>query len=126
LEPTGPRDVTLLATGSEVSLVVTAAERLSAEGIKAAVVSVPCFELFEALPRAERAAVLGDAPRIAVEAAVRQSWDRWLGPHDRFIGMTSFGASAPAAELYEEFGITVEAIVTQARARLAPIGAAPE
>jgi transketolase len=121
-EPDCPRDVTLMATGSEVSLAVEAAARLSAEGFAAAVVSMPCFELFEALPPEERAAVLGEAPRIAVEAAVRQSWDRWLRPHDRFIGMTSFGASAPAAELYKEFGVTAEAIVAEARARLAATG----
>ncbi len=118
-EPDGRRDVTLMATGSEVSLVVSAAEQLAAEGVAVAVVSMPCFELFEALPEDERAAVLGTAPRIAVEAAVRQSWDRWLRPGDGFIGMTSFGASAPAAELYTSFGITAAAIVAEARARLA-------
>jgi len=122
-EPAGPRDVTLLATGSEVSLAVTAAAKLVAEGIAAAVVSLPCFELFEALPPDERLAVLGEAPRIAVEAAVRQSWDFWLRPGDGFIGMTSFGASAPAAELYKGFGITVEAIVAEARARVESTGA---
>jgi transketolase len=117
-EPEGARDVTLLATGSEVSLAVTAAEQLAAEGIKAAVVSLPCFELFAAAPADYRENVLGSAPRIAVEAGIRQSWDRMLGPRDGFIGMTSFGASAPAAELYKAFGITVEAITGQARAAL--------
>jgi transketolase len=125
-EPPGPRDVTLLATGSEVSLVVAAAEQLSAEGIKAAVVSLPCFETFATLPKDERAAVLGEVPRIAVEAAVRQSWDRWLGPHDKFIGMSSFGASGPAPALYQEFKITVEAIVSEAKDSLASKSGAPK
>ncbi len=124
-EPPGARDVTLIATGSEVSLAVTAAAQLEAEGIRAAVVSLPCFELFAALPSDERVAVLGEAPRIAVEAAIRQSWDQFLRPGDGFIGMTSFGASAPAADLYKDFNITVEAIVAEARARLASAGAPP-
>jgi transketolase len=122
-EPDGPRDVTLVATGSEVSLAVTAAAELEADGIRAAVVTLPCFELFGALPPDVQLAVLGEAPRIAVEAGVRQSWDFWLRPGDGFIGMTSFGASAPAAELYKGFGITVEAIVAEARTRVASAGA---
>ncbi len=114
----GVRDVTLLATGSEVGLVVEAAERLAAAGIKAAVVSVPCFELFAEQSAAYRAQVLGEAPRIGVEAGLRQGFDSLLRPQDGFIGMTSFGASAPAGELYRTFGITTDAIVAEAQARL--------
>jgi transketolase len=121
-EPDGGRDVTLLATGSEASLAVEAAERLAGEGVKAAVVSLPCFELFAAESAAYRKSVIGAAPRVGVEAAIRQGWDLVLGPDDGFIGMSSFGASAPAGDLYKKFGITVEAIVAQVRAQLAQRG----
>ena len=117
-EVEGRRDVTLLATGSEVGLVVEAAERLATEGIKAAVVSIPCFELFAEQSADYRAQVLGEAPRIGVEAGLRQGFDGLLRPQDGFIGMTSFGASAPAGELYRTFGITTDAIVAEAQARL--------
>ena len=109
------RDVTLLATGSEVSLAMQAADRLAAEGIKAAVVSMPCWELFRQQPAAYRADVLGSAPRVAVEAATRNDWDQWISPEGRFIGMTGFGASAPAEQLYEHFGITADAVAAAAR-----------
>ncbi len=122
-EPEGGRDVTLFGTGSEVSLAVEAAERLAGEGVKAAVVSAPCFELFAAAPSDYRKSVLGQAPRVGVEAAIRQGWDAVLGPDDRFIGMSSFGASAPAGDLYKKFGITVEAIVAEVRSLLARRGA---
>ncbi len=111
----GERDVTILATGSEVSLATEAADVLAKEGIKAAVVSMPCWELFEAQSDAYRAEVLGTAPRIAVEAAVRMGWDRYLGDNGKFIGMSSFGASAPFKELYKKFGITVDAVVAAAK-----------
>nr|WP_119300012.1 transketolase [Dongia deserti] len=114
-EPANGRDVTLLASGSEVALAVEAADRLDRDGIKAAVVSMPCWELFAAQPRAYRAAVLGGAPRIAIEAAVRDGWDRWIGPDGLFVGMEGFGASAPAEALYRHFGITADAIVAAAR-----------
>jgi transketolase len=117
-EPEGERDVTLFASGSEVSLAVEAAERLVGEGVKAAVVSMPCFELFAAAPEAYRKSVIGKSPRIAIEAAIRQGWDIVLSPEDGFIGMSSFGASAPAGELYKKFGITVEAIIAEVRTRL--------
>ncbi len=113
-EAEGTRDVTLIGTGTELSLAMEAAETLAGKGINAAVVSMPCFELFEQQDHAYRHSVLGDAPRVAVEAAIRQGWDRWLAPHDAFIGMTSFGASAPAPELYKHFGITVDAVVEAA------------
>jgi transketolase len=117
--PEGERDVTLFATGSEVSLAVEASERLALAGVKAAVVSLPCFELFAAAPADYRKSVIGTAPRVAIEAAVRQSWDVALSPDDAFIGMSSFGASAPAGELYKKFGITVDAIVVASHAQIA-------
>jgi transketolase len=117
-ETRGSRDVTFFATGSEVSLAVEAASKLHEEGIKAAVVSMPCFELFAAQPAAYRKSVLGEAPRIAIEAGLRQGWDLVLRPDDSFIGMNSFGASAPASDLFKKFGITVEAILSEVRASL--------
>ncbi len=112
------RDVTFLATGSEVELAVSAAERLKAEGVKAAVMSMPCWELFERQSPAYQAEVLGSAPRIGIEAAARFGWDRWLGTNGAFIGMTGFGASGPAAKVYEHFGITADAAVRAAKTLL--------
>ncbi len=117
-EADGARDVTLIATGSEVEIAMDAADQLAAKGIKAAVVSAPCFELFAAQDAATRQAVLGDAPRVGCEAAIRQGWDLFLRPEDGFVGMTGFGASAPAEELYKHFGITSEALVAAAEARI--------
>ena len=114
-EVIGPRDLTLLATGSEVQIAKAAAEELFAgHGIRAAVVSMPSWELFEAQNAEYRAQVLGNAPRIAVEAAARLGWDRWIGERGAFVGMTSFGASAPAEALYAHFGITAEAVAEAA------------
>ena len=106
----GKRDVTLLATGSEVEIAMNAADLLATDGIKAAVVSMPCWELFERQDEAYRASVLGEAPRVAVEAAARLGWDRWIGEKGAFVGMPGFGASAPAGKLYEYFGITPQAV----------------
>ena len=114
----GARDVTLIATGSEVEIAMKAADILAETGVKAAVVSAPSFELFLQQPASCRAAVLGDAPRIGIEAAIRMGWDAVLRPEDGFIGMTGFGASAPADALYRHFGITAEAVVEAAQARL--------
>jgi transketolase len=111
----GKRDVTILATGSEVGLAMEAREHLAKEGVQAAVVSMPCWELFAAQPVGHRDAVLGTAPRIAVEAAVGFGWERWLGSSGVFIGMDGFGASAPAAKLYEHFGITPAKVADAAR-----------
>jgi transketolase len=112
----GPRAVTLLATGSEVGLALAARERLQAEGIPTAVVSMPSWELFDAQDASYRAAVLPrDGVRVAVEAAVRFGWDRYLGIEGGFVGMTGFGASGPAEQLYEHFGITPAAIVAEAK-----------
>jgi transketolase len=118
-ETEGPRDVTLLATGSEVELAVAAADQLAAQGVKAAVVSMPCWELFERQSEDYRRAVLGSAPRVGIEAALRFGWDRWLGERGAFVGMNGFGASAPAGELYKHFGITAEAVVAAAKTLLA-------
>ena len=78
-------------------------------------VSAPCFDLFRRQPPEYRAAVLGSAPRIGVEAAVEGDWARWIGDGGEFVGMTGFGASAPAETLYREFGITAEAVAAAAR-----------
>ena len=114
-EADGPRQVTLIATGTEVAIAMAARAQLAAEGIAAAVVSLPCWELFAAQDEAYRNGVLGGVPRIGIEAAVSMGWERWLGPDGVFIGMTGFGASAPFEDLYKEFGITAEAVAAAAR-----------
>jgi transketolase len=114
LEPEDGRDVTLVATGSEVSIALHTAELLASVSIRAAVVSAPCFELFRQQSREYRTAVLGRVPRIGVEAAVEGDWARWLGDDGEFVGMTGFGASAPAETLYREFGITADAVAKAA------------
>jgi transketolase len=114
IEPEGGRDVTLIATGSEVSIAIVAAKLLADDGIWAAVVSAPCFDLFRQQPGDYRAAILGSAPRVGVEAAIEGDWARWLGDGGEFVGMTGFGASAPADDLYREFGITAAAVATAA------------
>ena len=120
----GARQVTLLATGSEVALVLAARNILQAEGTPTAVVSMPCWELFEAQPAAYQASVLGTGTvRVACEAAVRFGWDRWLGERGAFVGMTGFGASGAADELYRHFGITADAVAAQARRPVAGTGA---
>ncbi|MDB2548222.1 transketolase [Paracoccaceae bacterium] len=113
-----PRDITLIATGSEVALALDAAAQLQEAGIRATVVSLPCWEIFQTQSPAQRAAILGTSPKIGIEAAVRFGWDQILAPEDPFIGMTGFGASAKAPELFAHFGITTEAIVAAAKARL--------
>ena len=114
VEPEGARDVTLIATGSEVTIALQAAKLLAADNIRAAVVSAPCFEWFRRQSAEYRADVLGRAPRIGIEAAVEGEWARWLGDGGEFVGMTGFGASAPADVLYREFGITAEAVAARA------------
>ncbi|WP_200833934.1 transketolase [Tabrizicola flagellatus] len=115
LREAADRQVTLMATGSEVEIALAAADLLAAAGIRAAVVSAPSFELFAAQPADYRAEVLGQAPRVGIEAAIRQSWDAMLREGDAFVGMTGFGASAPAPALYAHFGITAEAAAKAAR-----------
>jgi transketolase len=117
-EAGGERQVTLLATGSEVSVAMAARETLAQDGIRAAVVSMPCWEIFDKTPKEYRDAVLGSAPRVGVEAAVRFGWDRWLGARGAFIGMDGFGASAPGEALFPHFGITPERVAQAARSLL--------
>lgn len=115
----GPRRATLIGTGSEVAVAMTARQMLQAEGVPTAVVSMPSWDLFEAQPQAYRDATLAPASvRVAVEAAVRLGWDRWIGERGAFVGMSSFGASGPADQLYRHFGITPEAVAQAARERL--------
>jgi len=115
----GKADVSIFATGSEVSIAVDAKELLSQRGIAARVVSVPCFELLQEAPEAARRAVIGAAPvKIGVEAAIRQGWDAIIGSDAIFVGMNSFGASAPYKELYKHFGITADAIANAALRKL--------
>jgi transketolase len=114
VEPEDGRDVTLIATGSEVSIAIEAAKLLAKDGVRAAVISAPCFDLFRQQSREYRTAVLGRVPRVGVEAAIEGDWARWLGDSGEFVGMTGFGASAPAEVLYREFGITAEAVATAA------------
>lgn len=114
------RDVTLLATGSEVSLAVEAAEALASDDLSVSVVSMPSWELFEAQSKAYRAEVLGDAPRLAIEAASPFGWTRYVASENDVVGMTGFGASGPAEALYEHFGITCDAIVARAKSVLDP------
>jgi transketolase len=115
IEPEGGRDVTLIATGSEVSIALEAAKLLAADKVRAAVVSAPCFDLFRRQSQEYRAEVLGSAPRIGVEAAVEGEWARWLGDGGEFVGLIGFGASAPAEVLYREFGVTAKAVAAAAR-----------
>jgi transketolase len=115
----GAADVSIFSTGSEVSIAVDAAKLIAARGIAARVVSVPCVELFLAQPEPVRRAVIGNARvKVAVEAAVRQSWDAIIDSDGVFIGMNTFGASAPYKELYKHFGITPEAVAEAALKKL--------
>jgi transketolase len=124
-EAEGKRQAILLATGSEVAVAMAARDLLHAEGIGTRVVSMPCWELFEEQPEAYRKRVLPGGPvRVAVEAAIRFGWDRWLygerGKREKsgFIGMHGFGASAPADDLYRHFGITAEAVAEKVKSLL--------
>ena len=115
----GEAKATLFGTGTELALALKAAETLEAEGVPTRVVSVPCFELFEQQDAAYRASVIGRGTiRVAVEAAIKQGWEGFIGEDGAFIGMTGFGASAPAEVLYDKFGITADAVVAAVKARL--------
>jgi transketolase len=108
----GEAKATLFASGSEVEIAVAAQKQLAERGIASRVVSVPSLELLLAQPEAKRAAIIGNAPvKVAIEAAVRWGWDAVIGQDGEFVGMHSFGASAPAKDLYKHFGITAEAAV---------------
>lgn len=112
------RKATLIATGSEVSLAVEAQQQLAEEGIEVAVVSMPCAELFDKQDISYQEDVLGKAPRIAIEAASKFGWEKYVGLDGDIIGMDGFGASGPAAELYNYFGITKEEIVDSVKTAL--------
>jgi transketolase len=118
--PDGKPELILIGTGSELSLCVEAHKQLAAEGIKARVVSMPCWELFDAQPAEYRHSVLPPevTGRVAVEAGVEQGWGKYIGISGRFVGMRTFGASAPFKHLYEHFGITRENVVAQAKAAI--------
>ena len=112
----GAPELTLFASGSEVSLALEAAEQIDAN---VRVVSVPCMDLFwEQDGEYVQNIVCNDSKKIAIEAGIRQGWDAFIGAHGGFIGMNSFGASAPAGDLFKHFGITVEAIVEKAKQKL--------
>jgi transketolase len=115
----GKAEVSIFATGSEVAIAVEGKKLLAAKGIAARVVSIPCFELLLEAPVTTRRAVIGDAKvKIGVEAAMRQGWDAIIGSHGIFIGMNSFGASAPFKELYQKFGITAGKVAEAALSKL--------
>ncbi len=115
----GEARATLLASGSEIGIAVQARNQLQSAGIPTRVVSMPCWELFEAQDPDYREEVLRpDTVRVAVEAAVGMGWDRYIGDDGGFVGMTGFGASAPAKELYEHFGITAEAVADTVKQRI--------
>jgi transketolase len=118
IEASATRQATILATGTEVEIAVAARAKLEADGIPTAVVSIPCWSLFDAQPQAYRDSVLAGPVRVSIEAAGIFGWERYVGPQGGSVGMTGFGASAPAPDLYRHFGITAEAVVEQIRKRL--------
>jgi len=117
----GPPELLLLASGSEVQLALEAHERLVAEGVRSRVVNMASWELFEQQDAAYRESVLPAAcrRRLAVEAAVSFGWERWVGLEGDIVGLERFGASAPAAKLFEEFGFTADNVYARAKALLA-------
>ncbi len=114
-EAKGKRQATIIATGSEVSMAMEARDKLAADGIDVAVVSMPCCELFDAQSPEYQEQVLGRAPRVAVEAGSKFGWEKYVGLDGDIIGMDGFGASGPAGELYKYFGITVDEVVDSVR-----------
>ena len=117
-EAEGPRQATIIATGPELQVAMAAREKLASDNIAAAVVSLPCWELFAHQDEVYRAQVLGGAPRVGIEAASGFGWEQWLGPAGSFIGMTGFGESANYEDLYSHFGITPDAVVAAVTRRL--------
>ena len=113
----GDADILLIATGSEVALAIGAAERLASEGVKARVVSMPCTSVFDAQDEDYKAQVLpaNVVARVVVEAGVTENWWRIAGPGGRVIGIDRFGESAPAGELFEHFGFTIDNVVASAK-----------
>jgi transketolase len=115
----GKAKVSLFASGTEVAIAMKARDLLQAEGIPTRVVSTPCWELFDTQTAAYKAKVIGQAPvRIAIEAGVRMGWEKFIGEDGGFVGMDSFGASAPAEKLYEAFSITPERVAAVAKLTL--------
>ena len=112
------RDLTIIATGSEIEIAMEASSILKKDGISATVVSLPCWELFDKQDEDYKSRVLGVCPRIAIEAGSEMGWAKYIGEMGTFIGMNSFGASGPASELYKYFGITAEAVVNAAKKQL--------
>jgi transketolase len=125
-DPEGGEDpaLILIGTGSEVGLCVSAAQTLAAEGVAVRVVSMPCMDTFAAGEQSYRDQVLPPncEARVAVEAAARLGWDRWIGPGGAFLGMETFGESGPAEQVYEHFGITAEHVVKLGRSVLEGAG----
>jgi transketolase len=119
--PGGKPAAILIATGSELDIAVKAWEKLVAEGIQVRLVSMPCTEWFDAQDDAYRASVLPPAikARVVVEAGIRMCWDKYLGEAGRFVGMSTFGASAPYNVLYKHFGITPEHVIEEVKAAIA-------
>ncbi len=112
-------DVAIFATGTEVAIAIEACKMLKKSGTSAKVISVPCLELFYASEKSYRSSVIGSPKaRVAIEAGVSQSWDKLLGENGVFVGMDSFGASAPASDLYQHFNITAQAVVDGANKQL--------
>ena len=109
------RDITLIATGSEIEIAMEASEIMYKEGVKATVVSLPCWELFDKQSEEYKNQVLGNCPRIAIEAASEMGWSKYIGEKGIFIGMKSFGASGPASDLYNHFNITSKSIIDSAK-----------
>lgn len=112
------RQATILATGSEVSLAVEAMKALKEEGINVAVVSMPCWELFEKQSQEYKDSVLGKAPKIAIEAASPFGWERYTGTSGTVLGISGFGASGPASALYEHFGLTTDALIKAVKEKI--------
>ena len=118
ISPAENPKVTIMATGTEVAIAIEAQTKLKAEGIAADVVSLPCFELFNQQTEAYKKSVLRAKLRVGIEAALKQGWETYLGENGIFVGMEGFGASAPAPELYKQFGITSDNVVKKVKERL--------
>jgi transketolase len=115
----GEAKASIFASGTEVAVAMAARDRLQAQGVPTRVVSTPCWELFDQQSAVYRKSVIGDVGvRVAVEAAVRQGWEKFIGEDGGFVGMSTFGASAPYERLSKEFGITPEAVVEAVLAKL--------
>ena len=112
----GKPELVLMASGSEVSLIVEAGEKLAQAGINVRLVSFPCWELFDSQPQAYQDSVLPPKlrKRVAIEAGISQGWDRWAGDQGSVISIERFGASAPYKTIYENFGLTAQAIIARA------------